>query len=307
MATTAEVVAREAEPRRGQAGFWRDALHRLGQDPATLAALGVLVAMVLLAVGADLLAEHVFKIGFSKQDLLNTYRSPTLAEGPAWWLGADHLGRSEIVRLLYAARVSLFIGFFSALVQLTLGIAIGLSAGYFRGWWDDAVVWFVSTLNSIPTLFLLIIVGLLFRLDPFSLAIFIGLIGWTGEANLARGQTFAWKERDFVVAAQVVGATPARIMFRHILPNILPLMIVVSMITVAGVILAESALSYLGFGIQPPVPSWGNMLTGATQFLSRGSHLVFAPGVAITLTVLCLFLIGDGLRDALDPRLRGSR
>jgi peptide/nickel transport system permease protein len=181
-----------------------------------------------------------------------------------------------------------------------------VSAGYFRGWWDDIVVWLVSTLNSIPTLFLLIMVGLYFRLSPLSLAIFIGLLGWLGICNLARGQTFALRERDFVLAARAVGASAPRIMLRHIFPNVLPLLVVIAMIDVGGIILAESAISYLGFGIQPPVPSWGNMLTGATQFLSRAPFLVFGPGIAITGTVLCLYLIGDGLRDALDPRLRGA-
>jgi peptide/nickel transport system permease protein len=152
----------------------------------------------------------------------------------------------------------------------------------------------------------LLIVGFLFRLDPFSLAVFIGALGWTGITNLSRGQTFALRERVFVVAARTIGAPPLRIIVRHIFPNILPLLIVIGMIDVAGVILAESALSYLGFGIQPPVPSWGNMLTSASQFFTRGPWLVYPPGVAITITVLCLYLIGDGLRDALDPRLRGS-
>jgi len=150
-------------------------------------------------------------------------------------------------------------------------------------------------------------VGLLFRLDPLSLAVFIGLLGWLGICNISRGQTFALREREFVLAARTVGASPLRIMLRHIFPNILPLMIVIAMIDVGGIILAESALSYLGFGIQPPVPSWGNMLNGASQFLSRAPWLVYGPGFAITLTILCLYLIGDGLRDALDPRLRDAR
>jgi peptide/nickel transport system permease protein len=202
--------------------------------------------------------------------------------------------------------VSLFIGTFGAFVSVVVGATLGISAGYFRGWWDDAIVWLVSTINSIPTLFLLIIVGLLFRLDPVSLAVFIGLLGWLGICNIARGQTFALREREFVIAARALGASPVRIMARHIFPNILPLLVVIVMIDVGGIILAESALSYLGFGIQPPVPSWGNMLNGATQFLSRAPWLVYGPGVAISLTILCLYLIGDGLRDALDPRLRGS-
>ena len=298
--------AAEGVGRRGTIGFWSDAFWRLRRDLTTMIAFGILGTMILLALGADLLADHVFRVSFSKQDLLRTFERPSFANEPAFWLGADNLGRSEIVRLLYGARVSLFIGIAAAFFQLTLGLAFGVSAGYFRGRWDDFVVWLISTLNGIPTIYLLIIVGLLFRLDPVSLVILIGLLGWTGEANLARGQTFAWRERDFVVAARTIGASPVRIMLRHIVPNILPLMLVTGMITIGGVILAESALSYLGFGIQPPVPSWGNMLTGATGFYYKGPHLIVVPGLAISITVLCLYLIGDGLRDALDPRLRGS-
>jgi peptide/nickel transport system permease protein len=291
--------------RRKSAGFWSDAWWRLRHDPTTLAALAVFSTMVLLAVGADFLADNFFHWSFAKQDLLNTYAKPTLSD-PAMWLGADHIGRSEVVRLLYGARVSLFIGVFGMLVTLTIGLVVGISAGYFRGWWDDVVVWLVSTIRSIPTLYLLLIVGLLFRLDPLSLAIFLGVLGWTGICNLARGQTFALRERDFVVAARTIGATPLRIMFRHIFPNLLPLMIVLATIDVAGIILAESAISYIGFGIQPPTPSWGNMITNASTFLYKGPHLIYGPGIAIGLTVLCLYLIGDGMRDALDPRLRGA-
>jgi len=292
--------------RRVAAGFWSDAFWRLRHDPPTVAAFAMLLLLVALSAGADLLADRVFGISYIKQDLFNTYRKPIL-EQPSWWLGSDNLGRSEIVRLLYAGRVSLFIGAFGAAVSMTVGVVLGISAGYFRGWWDDLVVWLVSTVSSVPRLFLLIIVGLLFRLDPLSLAVFIGLLGWLGISNLARGQTFALREREFVLAARTIGATPVRVMLRHVFPNVLPLLIVIAMIDVGAIILAESGLSYLGFGIQPPVPSWGNMLTGATQFLSRAPWLVYGPGFAITLTILCLYLIGDGLRDALDPRLRGAK
>ena len=308
MAATAraELIIRPAETRRPSAGLWSDALWRLRHDPTTVAAIAVLGVLVVLALGADVLAANFFHFSFSQQDILNGYAKPDGRE-PAMWLGTDQLGRSQIVRLLYGGRVSLFIGVFGAIVSLTIGISIGVSAGYFRGRWDDVVVWLVTTLNSIPTLFLLLIVGFLFRLDPVSLAILIGSLGWTGITNYARGQTFALREREFVLAARTVGAPAKRIMFRHILPNILPLMIVLAAIDIGGIILAESALSYLGFGIQPPVPSWGNMLTAASQFFTKGPWLVYPPGVMIATTVLCLYLIGDGLRDALDPRLRGAK
>jgi peptide/nickel transport system permease protein len=300
---TALPAIREATPRR-YAGFWSDAAWRLRHDSTTLAAFGVLLVLIALAASADLLASQLFHVSYQQQDLVNQYRKPSV-DNPIWWFGSDNLGRSVFVRLLYGGRVSLFVGTVGAAVSVLIGCAVGLSAGYFRGWWDDVVVWIVSTINSIPQLFLLLTVGFYYRFDPPTLALFLGLLGWLGVANLTRGQTFALREREFVVAARAIGATPLRVMLRHIFPNVLPLIVVIAMIDVAALILAESALSYLGFGIQPPVPSWGNMLSGATQHLSRGPWLVYAPGVAITVTVLCLYLIGDGLRDALDPRLRG--
>jgi peptide/nickel transport system permease protein len=303
---TLEVLRREAATsRRATAGFWSDAWWRLRHDITTMVAIGILLTMVLLAIGADFLAANFFHWSFAKQDLFNTYAKPTL-DDPAMWLGGDHIGRSQVVRLLYGARVSLFIGIFGMIVSLTLGISLGMTAGFFRGKLDDVIVWLVSTLNTIPTIYLLLIIGLLWKLDPVSLAVFIGALGWTGACNLSRGQTFALRERDFVLAARSLGASNFRIMFRHIFPNILPLMIVIAMVDVGAIILAESAISFIGFGIQPPVPSWGNMLTNATTFLNKGPHLIYGPGFAIALTVLCLYLIGDGLRDALDPRLRGS-
>ena len=306
-ATTAPaIVVPHPEVRRATAGFWSDAFWRIRHDPTTMIAFGIFMLMVLIAAGGDVLADNFFHWSYAKQDILSQYTKPTL-DDPAMWLGSDQLGRSAVVRLIYGGRVSLFIGIFAAAVSLAIGVAFGLTAGYFRGWWDDVVVWIVTTLNNIPTLYLLIIVGLLFRLDKWSLAILIGALGWTGITNLCRGQTFSIREREFVIAARTVGASPARIMFRHIFPNVLPLMIVVAMIDVAAVILAESSLSYLGFGVQPPEPSWGNMLRGATEFLSRGPWLIYPPGICIAITVLCLYLIGDGLRDALDPRLRGAK
>ena len=294
-----------ADLSRRSIGFWSDSLHRIRHDPVTLAALAVLVAMVVLAASADLLAQHVFRYTLTQQDLLRTWEKPTLDE-PAYWLGGDNLGRSQIVRALYGARISLFIGVFGAIVSMGVGVVLGLTAGYFRGWWDDVVVWLVTTLSNIPILFLLIMIGLYFRLDALSLSILIGLLGWLGIANFARGQTIALRDREYVQAARSVGASAPRIMLRHIFPNIVPLMIVLAMVDVGGIILAESALSFLGFGVQPPTPSWGNMLSGATAFYYKGPHLIVVPGVLITLTVLCLYLVGDGLRDAFDPRLRGS-
>lgn len=294
-----------APSRRASAGFWSDAWWRLRHDPTTMAAIGTLLLLIGLSLGADLLADNFFHSSFTRQDLTQAYRRPTL-DDPAFWLGADNIGRSQIVRLLYGGRVSLFVGVFGMTVLMSIGLLVGLTAGYFRGAWDDLVVWAVSTLNSIPTLYLLLIIGVLFKLDAVVLPVFIGLISWTGVCNLARGQTFGLREREYVTAARTIGASDRRIIARHILPNVIPLLIVIAMIDVGGIILQESSLSFLGFGIQPPQPSWGNMLSGARDYYFRGAHLIYAPGALISITVLCTYLIGDGLRDALDPRLRGS-
>jgi peptide/nickel transport system permease protein len=291
--------------RRPTAGIWSHAFARLRRDHVTLFAAAILGCMIVLALAADLLATYLFNYGFTRQDLLNGYTRPTLSD-PAFWLGSDDLGRSEIVRLLYGGRISLSVGVGAAFINLTIGLTLGMTAGFQRGWFDDLVQFVISTVNSIPRIPLLLIVAVLFSPGPVTLVIIFGLLTWPNVSLFVRGQTLSLRERDFVAAGLVAGASNARIMVRHILPNVLPLVFVLTAIDVGTVILLESALSYLGFGISPPTPSWGNMLTRATQDLSRGPWLVYAPGAAIFLTVLCLYLVGDGLRDALDPRLNNT-
>ncbi len=295
-----------SEARRASAGIWSDAIWRLRRDPTTMAALAVVGVLTIIAILADFLADNVFHHSFSQQSLLDSYTPPSFDE-PYLWLGTDDIGRSQIVRLIYGGRVSLSVGFFAALVSMVIGVSLGISSGYFRGWWDDVVQWLVQTLANIPGLFLFLIVGAYFRLNPVTFVVLLGTLGWLGICNQARGLTFSLREREFTTAARTIGAKPGRIMFRHIFPNILPLMIIIAMIDVGAIILTESALSFLGFGIQPPTASWGNMLTKATQFTTHGPWLIYPPGVLIFITVLCLYLIGDGLRDALDPRLRGQK
>ena len=308
MATTTQTITAVAANDvlvRPSRSLWSNALWKLRHDRLTLAALFTLILLALLAAGADFFAANVFNYSFSKQDLLHTYEKPTF-EPLAYLLGTDEIGRSQVVRLLYGGRVSLAVGFVAALVNLTIGIVLGISAGYFRGVVDDLFTWFVQTLLSIPTLFLLLIIAAIWEPGPVTLTIIIGSLFWTGISLYCRGQTFALREREFVIAAKTIGARDRRIMFSHILPNILPLILVLAAIDIGGIILAESALSFLGLGIVPPTPTWGNMLTGATNYFVRAPWLVYPPGAMIFLTVLCLYLIGDGLRDALDPRVRGK-
>jgi len=303
MATFARRAAITPAAERPGAGLWSNAWYRLRRDRLTMAAFAILLVLVLVSISAPLLAQFVFQFRFEQQNLLRAYGTPTL-DPPAYLLGADELGRSQVVRLLYGGQVSLFVGFVGALVNLTIGVVVGLTAGYLRGRTDDVITWFITTLNSIPLLFLLLIISAVFSPNALTLTLTIGLLFWTGISLYVRGQTFALREREFVVAARTIGATTSRIMFRHILPNVLPLIFVLAAIDVGGIILAESALSYLGLGITPPTPSWGNMLSNAVSYSVRAWWLVVSPGAMIFLTVLSLYLIGDGLRDALDPRLK---
>ena len=303
MATRARRAEVAPAAERPAAGLWSNAWYRLRRDRLTMAAFAILLILVLVSISAPLLAQFVFQFRFEQQNLLRAYGTPTL-DPPAYLLGADELGRSQVVRLLYGGQVSLFVGFVGALVNLTIGVVVGLTAGYLRGRTDDVITWFITTLNSIPLLFLLLIISAVFSPNALTLTLTIGLLFWTGISLYVRGQTFALREREFVVAARTIGATTSRIMFRHILPNVLPLIFVLAAIDVGGIILAESALSYLGLGITPPTPSWGNMLSNAVSYSVRAWWLVVSPGAMIFLTVLSLYLIGDGLRDALDPRLK---
>ncbi len=278
-------------------------IRTVSRDPALAIGCIIILLLLLTALSAPLISGIVLDHSPEAIDLDNILRQPSA--GPAvWWLGSDEYGRSQLVRLIYGGRVSLFFSALVVTINLTLGVAIGMIAGYYRGRIDDVVNWIITTLVSIPAVILLIAMAVLFRPSPVALAFFFGLISWTGVARLVRGQTFSLREREYVTAAYASGARDLRIMLRHIAPNLAPIIITITGIDVASVILTESALSYLGLGIQPPTPSWGNMLTNAGSYLFRAGWLVVPPGVCITLTVLCLYIIGDGLRDALDPRLR---
>jgi peptide/nickel transport system permease protein len=306
MATIARADIVPAAPtRRASAGLWTNAWYSLRRDRLTMGAAAILFLLAFSAVAAPLFAEYVFHTSYQEQDLLHIYAKPTF-DPPAYMLGADEIGRSQVVRLLYGGQVSLFIGFVAALMNLTLGVGLGLLAGYLRGAVDDIITWFITTLNSIPIIFLLLLITSLFQPSALTLTFIIGVLFWTGVTNFVRGQTFALREREFITAARTIGAATPRILIRHILPNVLPLIFVLAAIDIGTIILAESALSYLGLGVMPPTPSWGNMLSNAQSYAVRAPWLVVAPGAMIFLTVLCLYLIGDGLRDALDPRLKTS-
>jgi peptide/nickel transport system permease protein len=283
--------------------LWSNAWYKLRRDRLTIAATVVLLILAVLSILAPVFADNIFHYKFEQQDLFHTYERPTF-DPPAYLLGSDEVGRSQVVRLLFGGQISLFVGFVAASVNFAVGVPLGLAAGYFRGAFDDFLTWLITTLNGIPQIFLLLIIAALWQPGPLTLIAIIGFLNWTGITLYVRGQTISLREREYVTSAHAVGATHLRVMFKHILPNVLPLIFVLAAIDIGAIVLLESALSFLGLGILPPTPSWGNMLTNGASYFVRAWWLVVSPGVMIFLTVLCLYLIGDGLRDALDPRLK---
>ena len=272
------------------------AVMRLSKDYITLIALTVIGLLVLMAVTAPITTQIVGIDPFS-ENLQKTYAAP---DGENW-LGTDDKGRDHLARLIYGAQISLSVAFTAAFLALSIGLTLGIITGYYGGIIDDIMIWFITTLNSIPGLFLLLMVAALFRPGPLTFILILGLLGWTGTMRLVRGETLALREREYIIAARAMGASDARIMFQHIMPNLISIVIVSLAIQIGGLILTESALSYLGFGINPPIATWGNMLSESQAYWRKSQLLVIGPGLLIAVTVLCLYVIGDGLRDAFDP------
>ncbi len=284
----------------------RLAFRRLMRDYLSLIAIGIVVLLALLSFFAPPITRAL-DISHTNVDDEAFLKIGT----PGHILGTDDLGRDQLARLLYGGRISLTIATSAAIGSLVIGISIGVIAGFYQGGSlaivDDFLMWFVTTLNSIPTLFLLLIVASVLRArdmgdSVMTLILILTFLGWTGTMRLVRGETLAKREFEYTIAARSIGASNWRIMFVHILPNIFSLIVVTLAIDIGTLILVESALSYLGLGVTPPTPSWGNMLNNAQSFFDRGPHLVFLPGLLIVITVLCLYIIGDGLRDAFDPQ-----
>jgi peptide/nickel transport system permease protein len=225
------------------------------------------------------------------------------------WLGTDDAGRDVLTRGIYGGRISLRIGAFVAGISMTLGIVMGLLSGYYAATLIDHIInAVIMLLGSIPLLFFLIILAAVFPFfrTPFGLSFMLGMFGWMGLSRLLRGQLFSLREREYIVASRAMGASVWRLMFKHMLPNVSSIIIVIAVFDIAGAIIAEAGLSYLGVGIGPPKPSWGNMMQGSLGSFTSVPWLVITPGIFIFLTTLSIYLIGDGLRDALDPWLKNE-
>jgi peptide/nickel transport system permease protein len=297
--TMADVVAlplRGTSAARGPLLRWRRsrAWQRFARNR-----LAVVCALFLVALTAViLLAPLVLPSGPEEGNLLESLEGPSLAHP----LGTDTNGRDILTRLLYGGRVSLSVGLVAVTLSLLLGTVIGALSGFYGGWVDAVLMRLTEAMLSLPTFFLVLAILAVFP-GGGAVAVVIGLTSWMPIARVVRGEFLRWKATEFVEAAHVIGSSDARIIVRHVLPQALPAIIVAATLGVAFAILTESAISYLGLGIQPPTPTWGNMLLEAQQYVWQNPLLAVYPGLMILLTVTCFNAIGDGLRDALDPRM----
>ncbi|WP_027715021.1 ABC transporter permease [Desulfuromonas sp. TF] len=271
--------------------FW----GRLRRNRLAVFGAVIVAGMFILALIAPLVARDPGAI-----DIAHRLQSPSWA----YPMGTDDLGRDVLARILYGARISLLVGFVAVGIASFIGVILGALAGYYGRWVDGVIMRFVDLMLCFPTFFLILAVIAFLEPSIWNIMIIIGLTSWMGVARLVRAEFLSLRERDFVHAAKALGAADTRVIFRHVLPNALSPVLVSATLGVAGAILTESALSFLGIGVQPPTPSWGNMLIAGKQTLGTAWWLSAFPGLAILITVLGYNLLGEGIRDAFDPRLQ---
>lgn len=278
------------------ASLWSDAWRRFKRNKLAVVGLVFVLGLIVVAVLADVIAPF----GITDRD------SGQFRAGPSsdHLFGTDIIGRDVFSRVVYGSRVSLRIGIVSTVISMVIGVAVGAFAGFTGGWIDGLIMRFIDIFLAIPYIILSIAVATVFGRSENSIIIVLGFTGWLGVARIVRASFLQLKKLEYVEAAHALGFGKGRIMFRHILPNALQPIIVYGTIAIGSAILAEAALSFLGVGPQDPTPAWGLMVSQGKGDLANAPHLVFFPGIAITLTVLAFVLVGDGLRDALDPKLK---
>ena len=274
--------------------FWR----ALSKNRLALIGGAIVLVLALIAVAAPLVSPH----DPHKPDVKRILEPPSMRH----WLGTDQIGRDVLSRMLYGARVSLAVGFVSVGIATAIGIALGAGAGYHGGPVDGAVMRLVDLMLVFPRFFLLLAVLAFLKPSIWTIMVVIGLTGWMGVARLVRAEFLALKEREFVIWSQSIGASAFRIIWRHILPNAMGPVLVAMTLGIPAAILTESGLSFLGLGVRPPYATWGNILNEGKEVIELAWWLSVYPGLAILFTVLSYNLLGEGIRDALDPRLRQS-
>ncbi|MCL0083294.1 ABC transporter permease [Thermodesulfovibrionales bacterium] len=274
-----------------------EVFQRLKKHRLALIGAGIILALIFIAVLAPFIAPH----DPIEQNLEHRLLSPNTE----YLLGTDNLGRCILSRLIHGTSVSLQIGVMVVGIAAFVGVTLGLVAGYRGGLIDELIMRIVDILLAFPGIILALVIAGILGPSLFNVMLALAVVGWTSYARVVRGAVLSVKEKEFVEAAQALGAGEARIMFRHILPNVMAPVIVMATLGMAHVILAAAALGFLGLGAQPPTPEWGSMLNDGRAFMRTAPHLTIFPGLAIMVTVLAFNFLGDGLRDALDPRLKG--
>lgn len=277
----------------------KNLLEKALQNPLSKAGFVIIVLVFLLAMLAPIIAPYD----------PNDINVKAILLSPSWqhWMGTDGLGRDVLSRMLYGGRISLLVGLVAVGIATAIGIVLGAIAGYYRGWVDTLIMRLVDVMLSIPSFFLILAVIAFLTPSIINVMIVIGLTSWMGVTRLVRAEFLSLSGREFVLASRTLGAKDVRLIFTHLLPNSLTPIIVSSVLGVAGAVLMESGLSFLGLGVQAPQASWGNILTDGKDYIQFAWWLSLFPGLAILITVLGYNLLGEGLRDALDPRSNSSK
>lgn len=275
---------------------WVEVFRRLRKN--RLAMLGLVV--VLLLIGMALFASSIAPYSYEDQDLLEAFEGPSKAH----WFGTDEFGRDIFSRVVYGSRISLQVGLVAVSFSILIGGFLGALAGYYGGWIDNLIMRIMDILFSVPQLLLAISVAASLGPGLFNLMIAVGISSVPQYARLVRASVLSIREQEFIEAAKSIGARDLKIIFRHILPNCMAPIIVQGTLGVAFAILTAAGLSFIGLGIQPPIPEWGAMLSGGREYIRDNAYMTMFPGLAIMITILALNFLGDGLRDALDPKLK---
>ena len=284
---------------RPQRSLWSNAWRQFRRHKLAMAGLVVFCAFILITA----IGPFVYGRPVNSPFEYDTSVSPSLDH----LMGTDSMGQDLLARILYGGRISLAVGLVAASVAILIGTLVGAIAGFFGGFIDNILMRFVDVVISVPGITLLLLVSVWWRPGPVGLAVVIASISWTGISRLIRGEVLALRHREFVEAARLVGASDARIIISHIFPNVLSIIIVWASLALPGLIIYEATLSYLGFGVRIPIPSWGNMLSAGRKVMVIAPWTAVYPGLAIVFLVLGFNLLGDGLRDILDPRLKNAR
>jgi peptide/nickel transport system permease protein len=302
---TARIDVSAIKKKEKSSSPWRTAFRRLAKNKVAMTGLVIVVMMFLICF----LGPLFMKYDINYISVVNKNKPPSSEH----WLGTDNLGRDMLLRLMLGGRISLLVGLIATSVLVIIGSTLGAIAGFYRGIVDTIIMRIGDILLSIPGLPLLIILGMVLsdlKVDPanriFFVMLILGIVGWPGLARMVRGQILAFREQEFMIATEAVGLKDRIKIFRHLLPNTIPTIIVAATLGVAGTILTESALSFLGLGVVPPTPTWGNMIQAANNFIDFQNRpwLWIPPGLSILTVVVAINFLGDGLRDALDPKLK---